>query len=158
MKPVGFIFALISPLQELCTATAVHHRLAQGWANAHNTKVGQLLLFLSDGSDRPAITCDRPIIHIFRTLVWTFVVAQGRDGGTSYSRYLLHWYPTTVCCNKHCVSGFGCAVLASDNQFFTLYVMLRALVRILIQVFFTILNGDFFLSFSFSFKGFGFRV
>ena len=114
MKPVGFIFAFVSPLQELCTATAVHHRLAQGWANAHNTKVGQLLRFLSDGSDRPTITCDRPIIHNFRTLVWTFAVAQGRDGGTSYSRYLVHWYPTTVCCNKHCFSGFGCAVQASD--------------------------------------------
>ena len=58
----------IRVLQELCTATAVHHRLAQGWANAHNTKVGQLLRFLSNGSDRPTITCDRPIIHNFRTL------------------------------------------------------------------------------------------
>ena len=39
IMPVGLIFAIISPLLELCTATAVHHRLAQGWANAYNTKV-----------------------------------------------------------------------------------------------------------------------
>ena len=55
MMPVGLIFAIISPLQELCTATAVHHRLSQGWANAYNTKVGRLLRFLSDGSHRPII-------------------------------------------------------------------------------------------------------
>ena len=62
--PVGLISVLISPLLELCTtATAAHHWLAQGWANAHNAKVGQLLHFLSDGSDRPKI------IHDFLTSV-----------------------------------------------------------------------------------------
>ena len=55
MMPVVLIFAIISPLLELCTATAVHHRLAQGWANAYNTIVGRLLCFLSDGSRRPKI-------------------------------------------------------------------------------------------------------
>ena len=35
-------------------------------------------------------------------------MAQRRDGKTSYSQYLVLWYPTTVCCNS--VSGFGCAV------------------------------------------------
>ena len=54
--PVGLISVLISPLLELCTAaTAAHHWLAYGRANAHNTKVGQLLCFLSDGSNCPKI-------------------------------------------------------------------------------------------------------
>ena len=63
----------------------------------------------------------------FWTLVWTFVVAQERDCGTSYSRCLVHWYLTTVCCNKHCVSWriwLRCngvwLFMVTDNQFFTL--------------------------------------
>ena len=44
----------------------INIRLAQGWANAHNTKVGKLLRFLSNGSNRLMI---RPLLMKFLFLV-----------------------------------------------------------------------------------------
>ena len=41
---VGLIFSPISPLLEKCAATATHHRLAQGWANACDTRVERVWL------------------------------------------------------------------------------------------------------------------
>ena len=113
IMPVGLIFTIFSPFLELCTTTAVHHQLAQGWANAYKTKVDDCFTFLAmEGIVRRYMQSS--IIDDFQTCVWMVVVAQRRDGGTSYLRYLVHWHPATVCCNKHHFSGFSCAVLMSD--------------------------------------------
>ena len=64
---VGSVFSTISPLLEKCAATATHHRLAQGWANACNTRVERLLRLLRKKSDCPIIHTIVRSFMIFRT-------------------------------------------------------------------------------------------
>ena len=115
MALVGSVFSTISPLLEKCAATATHRWLAQGLANASDTRVERLLLLF------PNKSC--PIIHtivrsfvIFRTRFEQFssVVAFKRAGWTSCFRYLIHWYQATVCSNRHRFNSFRCVTIASD--------------------------------------------
>ena len=53
MALVGSVFSTISPLLEKCAATATHRWLAQGWANASDTRVERLLLLFPKKSYCP---------------------------------------------------------------------------------------------------------
>ena len=64
---VGLVFSPISPLLEKCAATATHHRLAQGWANACDTRVERLLRLLRNKSVCTIIHTAVRSLVIFRT-------------------------------------------------------------------------------------------
>ena len=55
MALVGSVFSTISPLLEKCAATATHRWLAQGWANASDTRVERLLLLFPKKSYCPIV-------------------------------------------------------------------------------------------------------
>ena len=85
---VGSGFSTISPLLEKCAATSTHHRLAQGWANACNTRVERLLRLLRKKSDCPIIhTIFRSFI-IFRTRFEQFLWRSKEPVGQAVSDIL----------------------------------------------------------------------
>ena len=68
MALVGSVFSTISPLLEKCAATATHRWLAQGWANASDTRVEWLLLLFPKKS----------YCLIIHTIVRSFVIFRTR--------------------------------------------------------------------------------
>ena len=103
---VGSVFLSTSLLLEKCAVTATHHWLAQGWLNACDTRVEQLLRLLRNVSDWPIYnTCNRSIIEACF------------EQFSCHSNKLFQVSCTLIlpgCSNKHCFGSFGCVTVASN--------------------------------------------
>ena len=74
MTSVTLVSSLVLLCWKLCAATAASHRLAYGWVQAHNTKVGWLPCFFRRERRSSDNTWDRPIFdnfgRDFQQLLW----------------------------------------------------------------------------------------